>query len=168
MTEIEKTAQPNLNEFVVGDFYDQGEKFYALTVSGPRAKVSKLEKKPGNHEVLGFGTFVETTKGPIFAAYFATSRDNVDAAPDYEKRLIFAVDGAIADSRVENVRIEIAGGFNERTARLFRGTAEVSCVKYAWPWHRELFGSFFSDPFGHRSRDFFMELSSMAKSYSPR
>ena len=108
--------------------------------------------------VLGVGSEIQTVKGPVFAAYFAGSRDRYDAEPNYQGGLFVLVDGAVYDVRQENVSTSIRRGFSSRRFTLMRGDRPQRSVEYSWPWHRQ-----FSN-----AQDFLHALSGMVRVYGAK
>ena len=49
------------------------------------------------------GPQIESVKGPVFAAYFAASRERFDAQPNYRNGLFVLVDGAVYAVKAESI-----------------------------------------------------------------
>ena len=113
--------------------------------------------------VLGVGAQVESVNGPVFAAYFAASRERFDTQPNYKSGLFVLVDGAVYSVRQESVTTSIKRGFTTREFTLLRGDRPQRSVEYRWPWYREPFLS--ADPGLARSQDFLREMSTMVRAY---
>ena len=114
--------------------------------------------------VLGVGSEVQALKGPVFAAYFAASRERFDTQPNYKGGLYVLVDGAVYAVRQEKISTGIKRGLTTRVFTLSRGDRPQRSVEYSWPLYREPFLS--SDPGLARSQDFLREMSTMVRAYS--
>ena len=88
--------------------------------------------------VLGVGSEIQGVNGPVFAAYFAATRDRYDAEPNYKGGLFVLVDGAVYGVREENVTTSLRRGFTTRRFTLLRGDRPQRSVEYRWPWHQQL------------------------------
>jgi hypothetical protein len=137
--------------------------YYALRINAARAEIEPMGEPRNPAHVLGVGTQVQSVKGPVFAAYFAASRERYDAQPDYKGGLFVLVDGAVYSVKSEDVTAKIRRGFSTRQLTLLRGGRPQRSIEYPWPWYREPFLS--SDPGLARSQDFMRELSVMVRSY---
>jgi hypothetical protein len=137
-------------------------KFYSLLINAARAEVEPMSEPRNHHHVLGVGAEISSGNGPVFAAYFAGSRERYDTHPNYRHGLFVLVDGAVYSVHREGVDISIRRGFNTRTFTLLRGGRPQRSVVYPWPWYREPFGS---GPPGGRSADFFREVASMVRDF---
>ena len=69
--------------------------FYSLFINAARAEVEPMSEPRNPAHVLGVGTEIESVNGPVFAAYFAASRERFDAQPNYKSGLFVLVDGAV-------------------------------------------------------------------------
>jgi hypothetical protein len=135
--------------------------FYSLEIHAARAEVEPMAEPRNPAHVLGVGCEIQSVKGPVFAAYFAGSRERFDAAPNYKAGLFVLVDGAVYSVTDENVGTSIRRGFRTRAFTLLRQDRPQRTVEYPWPWYREPFVSS-----GHvRSKDFLREMSSMVRNY---
>ena len=137
--------------------------FYSLTIVAARATVEPMGEPRNPAHVLGVGAEVESLKGPVFAAYFAATRDRFDAEPNYRQGLYVMVDGAVYAVASEKIVTGIRRGFSTRELTLARGARPQRSVEYRWPWYREPF--VLAKPGLSRSRDFLHELSSMVQAY---
>ncbi len=113
--------------------------------------------------VLGVGCEIQSVKGPVFAAYFAASRERFDAEPNYKGGLFVLVDGAVYSVKDEGIGTRIRRGFTTRRFTLLRADRPQRTVEYRWPWYREPFAS--SAPGHVRSLDFLREMSAMVHAY---
>ena len=113
--------------------------------------------------VLGVGCEIQSVKGPVFAAYFAASRERFDAQPNYKGGLFVLVDGAVYSVKAENVDTTIRRRFTTREFTLLRGDRPQRSVQYRWPWYRE---PFLSVNGAVRSGDFMREIVAMVREYS--
>jgi hypothetical protein len=138
--------------------------YFSLVIIAARAEVATMPEPRNPAHVLGVGTYVESVKGPVFAAYFAPSRDRFDAQPNYRDGLFVLVDGAVYAVKAEDIDITIRRGFRTRRLTLLRGDRSQRSVEYRWPWYREPFMT--AAPGGVRSRDFLRELAAMVREYS--
>jgi hypothetical protein len=114
--------------------------------------------------VLGVGAEITSITGPVFAAYFAGSRERFDAHPNYRESLFVLVDGAVYSVQGENVDTSIRRGLRTRRFTLLRGGRPQRSVQYPWPWYREPFAS--GAPGASRSADFMRELSAMVREFA--
>lgn len=137
-------------------------KFYSLLINAARAEVEPMSEPRNQAHVLGVGAEIPTDGGPVFAAYFAGSRERYDAHPNYKGGLFVLVDGAVYSVRDEGVDTSIRRGFNTRTFTLLRGGRPQREVVYPWPWYREPFGS--GAP-STRSADFLREVATMVRDF---
>ena len=112
--------------------------------------------------VLGVGAEIASENGPVFAAYFAASRERFDAQPNYKTGLFVLVDGAVYAVKAEQIGTSIRRGFTTRKFTLLRGDRPQRSVVYPWPWYRE---PFMSGGAGVHSADFLREMSSMVRDY---
>jgi len=140
---------------------DQG--FYSLTIVAARATVEPMGEPRNPAHVLGVGAEIDSLKGPVFAAYFAATRDRFDAQPNYRQGLYVMVDGAVYAVASEKIVISIRRGFTTRELTVARGDRPQRSIRYRWPWYREPF--VLAKPGLSRSRDFLHELSAMVQAY---
>lgn len=136
--------------------------YYSLLIEAARAEVEPMAEPRNQAHVLGVGSQIESVNGPVFAAYFAASRDRFDAQPNYKNGLFVLVDGAVYAVKAENVDTTIRRGLTRREFTLLRGDRPQRSVQYRWPWYREPFLS----GNGTRSADFMREIASMVREYS--
>jgi hypothetical protein len=136
--------------------------FYSLFITAARAEVEPMAEPRNTAHVLGVGTQIESVNGPVFAAYFAASRERFDAQPNYRSGLFVLVDGAVYAVKAEQIGTSIRRGFSTREFTLLRGDRPQRKVAYPWPWYRE---PFVSGGSGVRSFDFLREMSAMVREY---
>ena len=134
--------------------HDAPKTWYAITIVAARAEVEPMAEPRNAHHVLGIGTQIEGVKGPVFAAYFAASRERFDTAPNYKDGLFVLVDGAVYSVRKENIATTLKRGLTTREFTLSRGDRPQRSVKYSWPIYR------FS-----QSGDFLGEMAAMVRAY---
>jgi hypothetical protein len=137
--------------------------FYNLEIHAARAEIEPMNEPRNPAHVLGVGCEIQSVKGPVFAAYFAASRDRFDAEPSYKSGLFVLVDGAVYSVRSEDIATSIRRGFSTRQFTLLRADRPQRTVEYRWPWYKEPFAS--SAPGHVRSQDFLREMSSMVRAY---
>ena len=138
--------------------------FYSLVIDAARAEVSPMAEPRNPAYVLGVGSEVQSVNGPVFAAYFAASRERFDTQPNYKSGLFVLVDQAVYAVTPENIGTSIRRGLTQREFTLSRGDRPQRAVKYRWPWYREPFVS--ADLVGVRSKDFMRQLTAMVREYS--
>jgi hypothetical protein len=138
--------------------------YYSLTIVAARAEVAAMTEPRNPANVLGLGAHIESVRGPVFAAYFAPSRDRFDAQPNYLEGLFVLVDGAVYSVRAEHIATTLRRGLLTRRFTLFRGDRPQRSVEYRWPWYREPFRS--SARGGASSSDFMREMAAMVREYS--
>ena len=136
--------------------------YFSLFINAARAEVEPMAEPRNPAHVLGVGAEIASVNGPVFAAYFAGSRERFDAQPNYRAGLFVLVDGAVYAVKPEQIGTSISRGFTKRNFTLLRGDRPQRSVSYAWPWYRE---PFVSGGAGVRSADFLRELSSMVSDY---
>jgi len=136
--------------------------FYSLSINAARAEVEPMSEPRNPAHVLGVGTEIASVNGPVFAAYFASSRDRFDAQPNYKSGLFVLVDGAVYAVKAEQVDTSIRRGFSTREFTLLRGDRPQRKVVYPWPWYRE---PFMSGTSGIRTGDFLREMSVMVREF---
>lgn len=137
--------------------------FFSLVIHSARAEVEPMSEPRNPHYVLGVGAQIESVKGPVFAAYFAASRERFDAEPNYKTGLFVLVDGAVYAVREEHIGTTIRRGLTTREFTLLRGDRPQRTVEYAWPFYKEPFVS--AKPGHARSEDFLREMSAMVHTY---
>ena len=137
--------------------------YYSLLIDAARAEVEPMAEPRNSAYVLGVGSQIQSVSGPVFAAYFAASRDRFDAQPNYKSGLYVLVDGAVYSVTSENIGTTIRRGFSKREFTLLRGDRPQRGVQYPWPWYRE---PFVSGSGGVRSGDFMLEMAAMVREYS--
>ena len=137
--------------------------FYSLLINAARAEVEPMSEPRNPAHVLGVGSRIDSVNGPVFAAYFAASRERFDARPNYTSGLFVLVDGAVYAVGPEKIGTSIRRGFSTRKFTLLRGDRPQRSVVYSWPWYRE---PFVSGGSGVRSGDFLREMSAMVREYS--
>ncbi len=130
--------------------------FYNVLINAARAEVEPMAEPRNPAHVLGVGSEVLSVKGPIFAAYFAATRDRFDAEPNYKAGLFVLVDGAVYGVRQESVGTTIRRGVGTRTFTLLRGDRPQRSVEYSWPLYRQL----------SNAGDFLHQVSAMVRAYS--
>lgn len=140
-----------------------GSSFYSLTVVAARATVEPMAEPRNPAHVLGVGAEIDSVKGPVFAAYFAATRDRYDAQPNYKQGLYVLVDGAVYAVASEKIATSLKRGFSNREFTLLRGDRPQRSVVYRWPWYREPFAS--AKPGLSESKDFLRELAAMVQAY---
>jgi hypothetical protein len=132
--------------------------YYNVDINAARAEVEPMAEPRNPAHVLGVGSEIQTVKGPVFAAYFAATRDRYDAEPNYQGGLFVLVDGAVYGVRQENVSTSIRRGFSSRRFTLMRGDRPQRSVEYSWPLHRQ-----FSN-----AQDFLHVMSGMVSAYGAK
>jgi hypothetical protein len=138
--------------------------YYSIHIEAARAEVAPMAEPRNAHHVLGVGAEIRSVKGPVFAAYFAASRERYDTEPNYKSGLYVLVDGAVYAVKAEDVGTTIRRRFSTREFTLLRGDRPQRKVEYSWPWYRE---PFMNAAPGHvRSADFMRELEAMVRTYS--
>jgi hypothetical protein len=138
--------------------------FYSLLIHSAHAEIEPMAEAPrAPHYVLGVGTQIESVNGPVFAAYFASSRERYDAEPNYRSGLYVLVDGAVYAVKEEHIGTTIRRGLTTREFTLLRGDRPQRKVEYAWPFYKEPFVS--AKPGHARSLDFLREMSAMVHTY---
>jgi hypothetical protein len=140
-----------------------GATYYSLFIDAARAEVTPMSEPRNPAYVLGVGAEIPSVKGPVFAAYFAASRERFEAEPNYRNGLFVLVDGAVYSVSAENVGTTIRRGLTTREFTLLRGDRPQRRVEYAWPWYREPFAQ--AKPGHVKSADFLREMSAMIDSY---
>src|SRR5687768_680193 len=134
--------------------------YYSLLIDAARAEIEPMAEPRNAAHVLGVGTHVESVNGPVFAAYFAATRERFDAQPNYKGGLFVLVDGAVYSVTAEHIDTTISRGFKTRQFTLLRGNRPQRSVAYPWPWYRE---PFVSATGGVRSKDFMREMAVMVR-----
>ncbi len=113
--------------------------YYSLLIDAARAEVEPMAEPRNPAHVLGVGTQIESVNGPVFAAYFAASRERFDAQPNYKSGLFVLVDGAVYSVKAEHIDTTIRRGFSTREFTLLRGDRPQRSVVIAGRWYREPF-----------------------------
>ena len=137
--------------------------YYSLLIHSAHAEIEPMAEPRNAHHVLGVGTRIESVKGPVFAAYFAASRERFEAEPNYKSGLYVVVDGAVYAVREEHIGTTIRRGLKTREFTLLRGDRPQRKVEYSWPFYKEPFVS--AKPGHARSQDFLREMSAMVHTY---
>jgi hypothetical protein len=137
--------------------------YFSLLIDAARAEIEPMSEPRNPAHVLGVGSQVESVNGPVFAAYFAASRERFDAQPNYKGGLFVLVDGAVYSVTAENIDTTIRRGFSTREFTLLRGDRPQRSIEYRWPWYRE---PFVSASGGVRTEDFMREMVAMVREYS--
>jgi hypothetical protein len=137
--------------------------YYSLLIDAARAEVQPMTEPRNPAHVLGVGSEIQSVNGPVFAAYFAASRERFDTQPNYKSGLFVLVDGAVYAVKSENIDTTIRRKFRTREFTLLRGDRPQRSVVYPWPWYRE---PFVSGAGGVRSEDFMREMAAMVREYS--
>ena len=88
--------------------------YFSLLIDAARAEVEPMAEPRNPAHVLGVGTQIESVNGPVFAAYFAASRERFDAQPNYNNGLFVLVDGAVYSVRGEQVTTAMRRGLTTR------------------------------------------------------
>ncbi len=150
---------------VVGFQPDQtaARTWYSVLINAARAEIEPMAEPKNPAYVLGVGSEVQSLKGPVFAAYFAASRERFDTQPNYKAVCsCWSTARSIRCGR-RSISTSIKRGFTTREFTLLRGDRPQRSVEYRWPWYREPFLS--ADPGLARSQDFLREMSTMVKVY---
>jgi hypothetical protein len=142
---------------------DGARNFFTLSIESAQAEVAPMAEPRNPDYVLGVGTVIHSLKGPVFAAYFAASRERFNAEPNYQQGLFVLVDGAVYAVRDESIGTTIRRGLTTREFTLLRGDRPQRKVEYPWPWYKEPFAQ--AKPGHVRSEDFLREMSAMIQSY---
>jgi hypothetical protein len=127
--------------------------FFNVQVNAARAEVEPMAEPRNPAHVLGVGARIESIKGPVFAAYFANSRERFDAQPNYKDGLFVLVDGAVYSVRGEKVSTTLRRGLTTREFTLSRGERPQRSVEYRWPLFRG------------NAADFLNTVSEMVRTY---
>ena len=137
--------------------------YYSLLIDAARAEIEPMAEPRNPAHVRGVGSTIDSVNGPVFAAYFAASRERFDAQPNYKGGLFVLVDGAVYSVKAENVDTIIRRRLTTREFTLLRGDRPQRSVQYRWPWYREPFRSVNG---AVRSGDFMREIVAMVREYS--
>jgi hypothetical protein len=137
--------------------------YYSVLIDAARAEIEPMGEPRNPAYVLGVGSEIQSVKGPVFAAYFAGSRERFDAQPNYKQSLYVLVDGAVYCVNTEDIGTTIRRKLATREFTLLRGDRPQRSVEYPWPWYREPFVS--AKPGHVRSEDFLREMSAMVATY---
>jgi hypothetical protein len=156
---------PDAGRVCIMDFKPENgvRSYYSLFIDSARAQVEPMSEPRNPAYVLGVGTEIQSVKGPVFAAYFAASRERFDAEPNYKDGLFVVVDGAVYGVREEGIGTTIRRKLNTRVFELSRGDRPQRTVEYPWPWYKEPFAQ--AKPGHVRSEDFLREMAAMIQSY---
>jgi hypothetical protein len=127
--------------------------WFSVQINAARAEVEPMAEPRNPAHVLGVGGQIESVKGPVFAAYFAGSRERFDAQPNYKNGLFVLIDGAVYSVRGEKVSTAIRRGITTRKLTLSRGDRPQRTVEYRWPLFRG------------NAADFLNTLDQMVRSY---
>lgn len=127
---------------------------YLLSLGKSEGKWTVTERvgHPG-HE-LGFGNWVETITGKIFACYFATTRSSDEHAPDYRGGLYLYIDGVIFPVDKKSTEFKFSSGVWNRKF-IAKGGNITKTVEYKWPFYKDLFSSGIHVSEDYESTDFF-------------
>jgi len=142
---------------------DGADSHYSLSIDAARAVVAPMPEPRNPWYVLGIGAEIQSVKGPVFAAYFAGSRERFEAQPNYRHGLFVLVDGAVYAVRDEGIGTTIRRGLTTREFTLLRADRPQRTVEYPWPWYKEPFAQ--AKPGHVRSADFLREMSAMIQTY---
>jgi hypothetical protein len=137
--------------------------YFTLLIDAARAEIQPMAAPRNPACVLGVGTEIQSIKGPVFAAYFAGSRERFGAQPNYKEGMYVLVDGAVYCVSSEHIDTTIRRKLTTREFTLLRGDRPQRSVEYPWPWYREPFVS--AKPGHARSEDFLREMSAMVQTY---
>jgi hypothetical protein len=137
--------------------------FYDLSIDSAHADVAPMIEPRNPAYVLGIGAEIQSVKGPVFAAYFAASRERFNTQPNYRQGLFVLVDSAVYSVRDERISASIHRRLTTRIFELSRGGRPQRKVEYPWPWYREPFAQ--AKPGHVRSEDFLREMSAMIENY---
>jgi hypothetical protein len=137
--------------------------FFNLSINSAHADVAPVAEPRNPAYVLGVGAQIQAVKGPVFAAYFAASRERFNAEPNYSQGLFVLVDGAVYAVHDERIGASIRRGLTTRAFEISRGGRLQRTVEYPWPWYKEPFAQ--AKPGHVRSEDFLREMSAMIQSY---
>lgn len=127
--------------------------WYALSIVAARAEIEPMAEPRNAHHVLGVGAEVPGVKGPVFAAFFAATRDRFDTQPNYRSGLFVLVDGAVYAVQKEQVTTTLKRRLTTREFTVSRGDRPQRTVEYHWPLYRL------------GSDDFLNLLSDMVRTY---
>ena len=92
--------------------------YYSLLIDAARAEIEHMAEPRNPAHVLGVGAQVESVNGPVFAAYFAASREKFDTQPNYRNGLFVLVDGAVYAVKAENIDTTTASTMPASSQRL--------------------------------------------------
>lgn len=137
--------------------------FYSLTIDSGQAEVAPMAEPRNPWYVLGVAAEIQSLKGPVFAAYFAGSRERFEAHPNYGQGLFVLVDSGVYAVRDESIATSIRRGLTTREFTLLRGDRPQRKIEYPWPWYKEPFAQ--AKPGHVRSEDFLREMSAMIEAY---
>ena len=138
--------------------------YYSLHINAARAEVEPMAEPRNPAHVLGVGGEMQSFKGPVFAAYFAATRDRFDAEPNYKGGLFVLVDGAVYAVRKEKHRHQRSGAVSPRASfTLLRGDRPQRSVEYPLALVSRAVLS--ANPGMSCSQDFLREMSAMVQAY---
>jgi hypothetical protein len=137
--------------------------FFNLSIDSAHADVAPMAEPRNPAYVLGVGAEIQSVKGPVFAAYFAASRERFNAAPNFQQGLFVLVDSAVYSVSDERISASIHRGLTTRTFELSRAGRPQRRVEYPWPWYKEPFAQ--AKPGHVRSEDFLREMLAMIESH---
>ena len=137
--------------------------FYCLTIDSAQAEVAPMSEPRNPWYVLGVGAEIQSLKGPVFAAYFAGSRERFEAHPNYRQGFFVRVDAGVYAVRDESIGTTIRGGLTTREFTLLRGDRPQRKIEYPWPWYKEAFAQ--AKPGHVRSGDFLREMAAMVSTH---
>ena len=121
--------------------------FYSVDINAARAEFEPMDEPRNPAHVLGVGSEIQSVKGPVFAAYFAASRDRFDAEPNYKGGLFVLVDGAVYAVRQEKIATTHPPRLQQARIHAAARRPPATQRRVPWPWYREPFVS--TSP-GHR------------------
>jgi hypothetical protein len=157
---------PESGRVCIADFRPENgvRSYYSLFIDAAHAEVEPMSEPRNPAYVLGVGARIQSVNGPVFAAYFAATRDRFDAEPNYKNGLFVLVDGAVYAVREENIGTTIRRKLNTRVFELSRGDRPQRTIEYPWPWYKEPFAQ--AKPGHVKSEDFLREMSAMISAYA--
>ena len=127
--------------------------WFNVQINAARAEVEPMTEPRNPAHVLGVGSEIQSVKGPVFAAFFASSRERFDTQPNYQNGLFVLVDGAVYSVRGEQVTTAMRRGLTTREFTLSRGDRPQRSVEYRWPLYRG------------NAADFLNTVSEMVRTY---
>ena len=133
-----------------------------MTINAARAEVEPMAEPRNPAHVLGVGSEIQAVKGPVFAAYFAASRDRFDAEPNYKGGLFVLVDGAVYGCARKASPPPCAAASARASSRCCAAIARSAASSIPGPGTANR--SCPPSP-AMRSRDFLREMSVMVRAY---